>query len=173
MATTYTAIASQVLSSTAASITFSSIPGTYTDLVLKVSARTTYASNSIDQLQMKINGTSTGYSMTRIQGSGATATSSAVANDTSYAYPQIDAAQATTSTFSTVEYYVPNYVASTAKQLNIFGVQENNSASAYMTNNAALWNNTAAITSITLYGSYSGGLFAIGSRFDLYGITHI
>ena len=46
MATTYTLITSQTLASSAASVTFSSIPSTYTDLVLRVSARTDNAAVS-------------------------------------------------------------------------------------------------------------------------------
>jgi hypothetical protein len=71
MANTYTLIESQVLGSSAASVTFSAIPATYTDLVLRVSART----DADDTSLITFNGTTTGYSITRLNGNGATATS--------------------------------------------------------------------------------------------------
>ena len=60
-ANTYTLISSNVLGSSAASVTFSSIPATYTDLVLRVSART----DADDTSLITFNGTTTGYSKTR------------------------------------------------------------------------------------------------------------
>ena len=79
MATTYQAIASQVLASTAASVTFSSIPGTYTDLKLVFSMRSN-ASNFFDYPYLAFNGdSSTNYSSLYLRGDGSTVSSSASA----------------------------------------------------------------------------------------------
>lgn len=73
----YVAIASTTLTSTANSVTFSSIPGTYTDLVI-VGVGQGYTSSSYGQLQLFFNGdTGTNYSQTRIQEFGGTASSNA------------------------------------------------------------------------------------------------
>jgi hypothetical protein len=73
MASTYTLISSQVLGSNTASITFSSIPGTYTDLTLRVSARSDDA-GQMDYLVTRFNSDSaTNYSNTSLYGSGGAA----------------------------------------------------------------------------------------------------
>jgi len=70
---TYTPIASQTLSSAAASVTFSGIPQTYTDLVVVLSVRGTTASNDIDVQGQFNSDTGSNYSWTRIYGTGSTA----------------------------------------------------------------------------------------------------
>ena len=72
MANTYTLISSNVLSSSAASVTFSAIPATYTDLVVKTSVRET---NNSGVMLCKINGTTTGYTGKELTGSGLAAAS--------------------------------------------------------------------------------------------------
>lgn len=177
MANTYQAIASQVLSSSASSITFSSIPGTYTDLVLKASVRSAYASRSSNPLIITFNGlTTTIYSDTDLYANGLTASSARESAQTSFSassnYAAFDAGTSATSTFSPVELYIPNYTASANKPNLITWNTENNSSTAFgLGMSAGLFSSTSAITSITLADFYSPG-FATGSRFDLYGITH-
>jgi hypothetical protein len=70
---TYEAIATQTLGSAAASVTFSSIPGTYTDLVLVVAGTLTTGTENI---VMQFNGdTGSNYSVTSLLGDGSTASS--------------------------------------------------------------------------------------------------
>jgi hypothetical protein len=81
---TYEAIATQTLGSAAASVTFSSIPSTYTDLVLVCNFET--SSNAIAGVYIQFNGdTSTNYSSTNLIGNGSTAESSRQ-NSTFYLY---------------------------------------------------------------------------------------
>ena len=56
---TYTLISSNVLTTAAASVTFSSIPATFTDLVLRMSAQADGASNAFDNITLTFNGTGT------------------------------------------------------------------------------------------------------------------
>ena len=70
---TYTPIATQTLGSSAASVTFSSIPGTYTDLML-ISFAQGQASGGDNRLVLQFNGdTATNYSSTYLIGNGTTA----------------------------------------------------------------------------------------------------
>ena len=63
-------ISSQTLGSSAASVTFSSIPATYTDLVLKVSVRSDVAATA-DTLFMQFNSITSGYSETNLYANSA------------------------------------------------------------------------------------------------------
>jgi len=74
MANTYTLINSNVLASSAASVTFSAIPATFTDLVIRASIRTDRAAVE-DWLYIKFNGLTTNRSYTRLTGSGSAAAS--------------------------------------------------------------------------------------------------
>ena len=71
---TYTPIATQTLGSAAASVTFSSIPQGYTDLVVVIGSATFSANSS---LYFQYNGdTGANYSSTRLTGNGSSASSS-------------------------------------------------------------------------------------------------
>ena len=173
MAATYTLISSQVLGSSSASVTFSSIPQTYTDLKLAISARTGNGAY-LDNLFMTISSdTGSNYSNTRLEGSGTTASSSATTNSTPTASANlsyVNAAGATASVFSNTEIYIPNYTSSTNKQIYAYSVVENNSATSnevYST--AELWRGTSAVTSLTFSCNNS---FVVNSSFYLYGIRN-
>ena len=167
---TYVALAKQVLTGTQASITFSAIPSTYTDLLITCSARTDRAS-TVDNMKIRFNGASVDTNLTSrfMFGDGTTATSST----TAYAFPgRVDAANNTASTFASVEIYIPNYAGSTIKPISSTSVSEDNSAAgnAFVQTTASLFNDTTAISSITLLNLF--GSFVSGSRFDLYGIKN-
>jgi hypothetical protein len=72
MANTYELIEAQTLGTTATSVTFSSIPGTYTDLKLVASVRTAWASDTNDQLlEFRFNGdTGSNYTYRQLTGTG-------------------------------------------------------------------------------------------------------
>ena len=169
MPVTYNLIASNTLSSAAASVTFSAIPGTYTDLVLKVSSRTTSTGSRL--FGVRYNGsTTTVYSYTELQGDGASATSSRINNnngdETTNAQPN---ANDTTNTFSSIELYLPSYTVSQNRVASIDTVQETNATTAYRKAHASLYRDTTAITSLDFYTS---GNFVAGSSFFLYGIKN-
>lgn len=170
MANTYTLIASNTLSSSAASVTFSAIPATMTDLVLRCSVRGTRA-NTIAILYLEFNSdTGTNYSDTALSGNGATASSARSSSNTVARFGYIPAANGTANTFSNSEVYIPSYTVSQNKPLSVFGVQEENSTTAYIEAGADLWRNTAAVSTIKLLPSLND--FASGSSFFLYGIKN-
>jgi hypothetical protein len=167
MPSTYTLISSNVLSSSAASVTFSAIPSTYTDLVLRVSAR----ADDTSRFKITFNSdTSSSYSDTYIGSDGATPFSSRDQDTFIWGYYAINIQSATANTFSNAELYIPSYTASQNKPLSLDARSENNGTTAYMAGLAGLWRNTAAITSVTL-AAYSGNIVS-GSSFYLYGIKN-
>lgn len=174
MASSRVLISSQILSSTATSVTFSSIPSTYTDLVLRMSIRDTNTTIIIGGGNVKFNGSSTNiYSVTRLIGDGSTASSTRTSNSASIAFNCAgNNAGMTTNTFSSVEIYISSYTASKNKPIGQFNVTENNSATAGNTEIdawAQLYRDTNAISSMVITAPAT---FAIGSSFYLYGIKN-
>lgn len=145
MANTMTLIASSTVGAGGAStIDFSSIPQTYTDLVVKLSVRP----NSADSIAIKFNGSTTGYTSKNLEGSGASASfGSSPASGRYINYALLT----TASTFTSGEVYIPDYTSSNYKSAQADAVGEANAATAYTDLNAILWSNTAAINQITLY----------------------
>jgi hypothetical protein len=166
MATTCKLIAKANLGSAAADITFTSIPATYTDLYLVVSARTAASDNVL----MQFNGSTTNYTYRIIRGSGSAASS--LTNTTfgwSGAAIDLGYTTSTADRFASHEAYIPNYAGSTNKSVSTTGAQEDNTTTAYITAGAGLWSDTSAITSIKLYG-YNGNLQANTTAY-LFGIS--
>jgi hypothetical protein len=165
---TYNLINSNVLSSSAASVTFSSIPATYTDLVLKISAR---ADDDTVNFRMTFNGdTATNYSDIYLYGSGST-TSTGIGSTTSFINPMgINASSHTANTFGNAEVYIANYLASEYKSVGSYGAEENAASTAYIMIYSGLWRNTAAITSMSI--TPNSGNFVSTSSFYLYGISN-
>ena len=170
MANTYNLISSNVLTTTAASVTFSSIPATYTDLVLRLSARTDQ-SNPTATFLVRYNGSSAAsYSGTYLYTGGSSVTSYRDTNSTSIEEGGATANTGTANTFGSTEIYIPNYAGTTNKPNSSFYVGENNSSSVYLVGIAAgLRSVTDAITSVSLV---SNGNFVSGSSFYLYGISN-
>jgi hypothetical protein len=176
MANTYTLIEAKTLASNAASITFSSIPATYTDFVIRWSIRTdSSSSGGVSNLQVTTNGSATSiYSYTYMRGNGVAGSSSAQ-NAAANTYLPVTAgtnnSTATANTFASGEVYFPNYLSSAYKPFSIFNATENNLAgSAYILSQASLINSTAAISSITV--DAAGWNFIPASSFYLYGIKN-
>lgn len=169
---TYIKIASTTVGAGgAASVTFSSIPSTYTDLVVKMSTRSTSTGNVAVNTYIKFNGTSTGYSERLLYGNG-TAAASASQSTTQFNWAgQMPAVSATANTFSNAEVYIPNYTSANYKSISADSVTENNATSASIYVDAGLWSNTPAITSIAFTEQY-GANFAQYSTFTLYGISN-
>lgn len=168
MANTYTLIASSTVGSGgAASIDFTSIPGTYTDLLLKVSLRNTLA-DVWDNADISFNGSTTPYTNLQLRGNGSTVTSAKSTTQPSVNYWHIVSNNATASTFGNAEIYIPNYANSANKSILINSSTEQNGISAANTATVGYWGNTSAITSIKLQGN--GSNFVQYSSAYLYGI---
>ena len=150
----------------AASIDFSSIPATYTDLKLVMSARST--STGVNRgSYVAFNGSSTNYTDRYLQGSGSAATSGSAAGTGNIYLGETGGSGATVSTFSNQEIYIPNYTSANYKSVSADSVAETNASAQYMSLNTGLWSDTAAITQVTLTLS---GNFAEFSSATLYGI---
>jgi len=150
-----------------ASVTFSSIPQTYTDLVVKICARSAVSAVN-DAALFGINGNTWTYKATGIllRGTGTT-TLSASAPYLFAGY--MPAATATANTFSNTEIYFTNYSSNSNKSISIDTVQENNTTAAVQQMNAMLWSDPAAITSIILTTDSTSN-FTQYSTFTLYGV---
>ena len=172
---THVLIASQTLASSAASVTFSSIPQTYTDLVLRVSARTDRSGQQSDGLIWYYNTTSgsASASYTTLYGSGSAAASSRNnGNFGELADYTTDGATSTANSFGNLELYIPNYTTTGTKPASAFGVTETNATTAYMGATAALFaSSIGAVTSLLIYPGWSTN-FVSGSSFYLYGIKN-
>lgn len=167
MPANYVLLGKVTLGASAASVTFSNIPQSgYTDLKIVASARGTQSSVN-QSYQMTFNGTSTtGLSMKRLYGNGASA-----ASDSGLQNIEAVGATATSNTFSNDEIYIPNYTSANYKSYSIDNVGETNAATAYAILHAGLWSNTAAITSIVFTGI--SGSFVQYSTFYLYGLAAV
>lgn len=163
-------ISSQVLGTAAATVTFSSIPSTYKDLILRLSVRNDRAVTD-GTLRLTINGLSTSiYSWTYLQGNGSAASSARSSATTSLSDIPLEGSSATSNTFSSVEIYIPSYTASQNKPVGIFGASETNATAIEIKANAGLIASTAAVSSIELSNT-STFQFVTGSSFYLYGLA--
>jgi hypothetical protein len=158
---TYTALATRTLTGTAASVTFSSIPATYRDLILVTDATIT-AAGSTDGYGLRFNGdTGSNYFYVRMVGTGSAAQS----------------AQATTT------FALGGVIGDVNKGLTMFQIMDYSATDKHKTvitrsnggfanwtqASASRWANTAAITSVLLRSNSSYN-FSIGSTFSLYGV---
>jgi hypothetical protein len=168
MANTFELIASSTVGSGgAAFILFSSIPATYTDIVVKLSVRSDRASVG-PSIGVEINGSLLNLTSRIIAGSGAAVSS------TNYSDAYIgDAtgANATSSTFGNQEVYFPNYAGSTYKSYSSDSVSENNATTAYAILSAGLWSQTSAITSLKFYDRGVGNFVQYSTAY-LYGVKN-
>jgi hypothetical protein len=158
---TYVALNKITLSTSASSVTFSSIPQTYTDLILIISGSMTVTSNT----RLQLNGATTNYSSTTIVGNGTSASSSFFgAGSPSISNPTgiyIDTVSTGTGQFQYIV-NIMNYTNTTTFKttLSRFGA-----ASTGTEATVGLYRSTSAITQATLLSN-----FASGSTFSLYGI---
>jgi hypothetical protein len=177
MPSTYEPIATQTLGSAQTTVTFSSIPSTYTDLFLVTNTRSATGEVSDDiRIDVIVNGDSTSglYSSTYLIGTGVTASSTRDTNRN-----QIDgnrqSSSSGTSGYAPFIYNFMNYANSTTfKTVLVRSSGMLNNTPTYNGPGTAvsLWRNTNAITSISVLargGATTVG-FAAGSTFTLYGI---
>jgi hypothetical protein len=165
MANTFIKIQTIALTGTQASIDFTSIPQTYTDLKMVYSLRSNDTNaNGGNFFYFQFNNTGfTGLSARAVGGNGSTSFST-----TGNVYGYMTPSDFTASIFSNGEFYMPNYTSATNKSYYADSVNENNATTANLVLYAGLWSNTAAVTSVKLV-PYSGS-FVQYSEATLYGI---
>lgn len=166
MANTYIQIGSTITVGAGATTTidFTSIPSTFTDLVLKLSGRTSDTYN-YGSYTINLNGSATGFTGKDVFGVGPNPGS---ANRT-VTYFNINGAPSTANNFSNTEIYFPNYAGSTNKSFSMDGASEENGVLNNASLVAGLWSNTAAINRITLTAANN---FVQHSTATLYGIKN-
>jgi hypothetical protein len=166
----YDSIATTTVSSSVSTITFSSIPATYTHLQLRIIARGTVAQGEMQTFYRFNSDTGTNYAYHLFRGNGSAAFSDGgTSASQASAQTRYSAANATSGIFGAGVTDILDY-ANTSKYTtirNLGGVDANGSGQVYYT--SGLWMNTSAVTSITI-GINDGGDFAQYSSFALYGI---
>jgi len=153
---TYTPIATITASGSASELTFNSISGSYTDLILIFEGNT----GTSDEFGIRVNSDSgNNYSSTWMQGGGASAES---------------------SRYSNVSFATLNYIRSSSRTMSIAHIQNYSNTTTYKTivyrtaepektwTGVSLWRNTNAITSVTVR---TGNNFSNTTTVTLYGIT--
>ena len=160
---TYSLIASYTAPSAQASYTFTSIPGTFTDLIL-VSAPIVTAATTFG---MRFNSdTASNYSATILTGDGTSAASTRVSTQTEIRISYV-ATSRTTNTTNIITQIQDYSNATTYKTL----LSRDNAASDGTGVIVGIWRATpAAITSITVFPLSGGTIINTGSTFKLYGI---
>ena len=164
MATTYKAIAKVTATTSVANIEFTSIPGTYTDLLLVTSTRGDNADNTI---YLQFNASTTNLSNRRLYTNASTVASYDSSNIVLFTNRS---SSGTTSTFDNTQIYIPNYTSSNYKSVSIDNVTERNDTNNDVMLAAGLWSNSSAINAIKLVPV--AGSFVQYSTATLYGIKN-
>lgn len=163
----------QTLTSTAATVTFSSIPATYKHLQVRVLAQSTRGAY-YDEWKLRVNGdTGSNYAHHRLWGTGSSASASGGASATSIDPLMPSTDNATPDSFTVGIIDILDYASTTKyKTIRAFGGNDTN----YTANNngvvvlhSSLWQSTSAITSLTF--SLAVSSYAIKSTFALYGMV--
>jgi hypothetical protein len=160
MPATYEPIATTTLGTTAASITFSTIPATYTDLRIVFTGLDTSGG---DWNRIRFNGdTGSNYSATYIDGDGTSATSGRGTSLTGIYGAVISDVHPSLATID-----IFSYTGSTNKTVLVSASNDQN-GSGVTRHIVGLWQDTSAITSVTLL--MNSGNMAAGATATLYGI---
>lgn len=159
MATTYKPISTNTLTSATSSVDFTSISGSYTDLIIVVSGIA--SSGGTTGVLIRLNSdTGTNYSATQLDGDGSIVGSY---RDTNFTSMNIGLLSGTHQSNSII--HIMNYANTTTYKTL---VTRGNDGSGYIRVAAGMWRNTSAVTSVTLY--IPSVNFASGTTFTLYGI---
>lgn len=164
----YELIESNILTSSASSVTFSSIPQDYKHLQIRATVRSASPSNT-DNLNVKVNNSTTGYISHRLFGNGLSVSSELNPDTAKWEFNFFPGNGATTGAYKPIILDILDY-ANTSKNTTaraLHGVIEANEPIRRINLDSGLWANTAAITSVSFQ---MGSNILSGSRFSLYGI---
>jgi hypothetical protein len=154
----------------ASTIEFNTIPQTGKHLMLTVSGRSTTSPGNTFALRMRFNDSTSGYVLRYLEGSG-----SGGVNNGTYALTSIGDMYVipgdgnTGDVFGTATIHVPNYTLSQKKQVAIEGAIEAQNTSTAIGQYSGNWNNTSAITKVTLF--LDSGNFLQNTSASLYVIS--
>ena len=159
MPATYEPIATTTLTSAQATIDFTSISGSFTDLILV----TDFSVTSAGDFYLRVNSdTGSNYSVTVLVGDGSSAVSSR-SPSVGYISPNYNSDQTSQRAIQTWSFH--NYSNTTTNKTILCRY---NNAARQTVAAVGLWRSTAAISSINI--ARSAGNFDTGSTFTLYGI---
>jgi hypothetical protein len=166
----YDSLATVSLSATTATVTFAGIPSGYKHLQLRIMGRSTRTSSPANKFTYTFNGSATGYGYSHfLYGEGSGSAIAGNANGSTYAFGTPVATDASTSGIMGVAVMdVLDYAnVNKYKTTRILGGEDSNgSGEIYLT--SGLWQNTAAITSISL--SIDSFNWAANTTIALYGV---
>jgi hypothetical protein len=167
MPSTYEPISTQTLATTAASVTFTSIPSTYTDLMVIISST---ATNNNYDIGMRYNSdSSTNYSMTALVFNADNSASAYAARETS-----VSSIRSNTNINNTIPnplaLQINNYANTNAFKTSVS--RSSVPSTGYgLAATVGLWRSTAAINEVTFVLLGGGSTtFKVGSTFTIYGI---
>jgi len=155
---TYVKIASQTLSGSVSSVTFSNLPQNYTHLII-ASAIISNSTSNDTKVQFN-NDTNSNYSMTRMYGESSTVASDRSTNATSMHLGR------NSTTITPNIFHIMNYSNTTTYKT---ALGRSGFATGIVLANVGLWRSTSAITSVTILIT-GGDTFSANSTFTLYGI---
>lgn len=171
MANTYKLISSTTLTSTQTAINITSIPQTYTDLVVQGYIGQTSGGNTYAQFAFRINNNSTGspYYTNWFRSEGSTLTAGGNGTDAVY-FPIVSTGGGDANAMGAFEMYFPQYTGAANKIGRLLGggSPANNASTNYY---GMYYTSTSAITQINFI--YSGGPetgFVTGTNIRLYGV---
>ena len=164
----FESIATTTLSTSAASITFSSIPATYTHLQIRVMARGSQADIS-DQVGIQFNGdTSSNYTIKQFGGTGSVVFAGGNTSQTRLVPAYITGSTTAASIFGVGVIDILDYT-NTNKYTTVRGLSGwDSNGAGYTILRSGLWLNTSAVSSIVF--TPDSGSYVQYSSFALYGI---
>lgn len=166
---TYVALDKVTVGTATSTVTFSSIPQGYTDLVLVGSVNTSSEGGSV---VVRFNSdTGNNYSFTFLYGTGSTAASSRISNGSNiYVQGIAYGSPSAANLFMPFITQIQNYSNTSTYKTVLTRANGNQTAGSDVESMVGLWRNTNAISTITLTNNNSSN-FSIGSTFSLYGIA--
>ena len=170
MATAYELISSVTVSGAgAANIEFTSIPGSYTNLIVLASLR--QGGSQTHGLTFNNDTSTANYVFRRLYGLGSGGAGSDQSSSSGNINPiGVNGSSQTANTFGNLIIYIPNYTSSNYKSVSCDAVDENNaSGNAISALTAGIWNSTSAITSLKITPSTN---YVQYSTAYLYGISN-
>lgn len=152
MPNTFTLIASNTSYAGGTTLTFSSIPSTFTDICLMMSPRGNGFNGT--ELYLTFNSNTSSYSGKYMwKDGGTTSVTSGNNNSNNNLIGIIPGTQAGSNVYGSVQVYVPNYASSNNKSFSVDSASERNGDAQWLFLGAGLWSNSSAITSVTITAS--------------------
>jgi hypothetical protein len=163
---TYSLIQSITASGSVSDVEFTSIPSTYTDLIIVCNGRTANAVSE-QAITVYLNNDFSGIaSFTEMRGDGSTATSSRLTAQSGFRVGYFAGASAASGALGQCIFYVMDYSNTTTFKTTL---ARGGTAGSSVTAGVGLWRSTVAITRVGM-ATFGAGNYVAGSTFKLYGI---